>query len=500
MGRDTLLCEEHISTETLSAWRDELLSAAEMRRIADHADGCPACRQRLADFEDVARALHRQVELEPDDRILAGVRIRLAERRRPRWPRIAHARAWSGLGALGSVAALLLLFIYVLNSGPGLRPPVASTATLAHTATTLATDTAQVTATAATAARSYSPSVSAQTAWGSPPDKQTFTTRIDATHFFAADGILPDGHTLLGDSLTVNGDGTLSQTGTARAGLFDAETRHFTPIGVSAREPYMPECCVTDGRFVVATDSDAFGATCGLCHLRYWSYDTETGTLRQVATGSDFEEIMGSAMSHGLLAMWTFEGIQVANLATGTITRLNIAPASLMQPIRAFSWPYLVYSIEEANGTTPIRVRDMRTGKDETLAVPGTDRTTLAIAGETLFAAVTTSDGGMTTLYQMDNILSGAGGWHTIATSAGGLGLTGEANDRLVACGAVVWDRAERRFVTLDMSQSGSGGVISFNGNYLMIGISPAAERSTDLTGSHVVVYNTDTLPVRTGP
>lgn len=65
MGCDTLTCDEHVGGETLSAWRDALLPDDEMRRIEAHAATCSACRQTLDEFEGVAQALHRQVELEP---------------------------------------------------------------------------------------------------------------------------------------------------------------------------------------------------------------------------------------------------------------------------------------------------------------------------------------------------------------------------------------------------------------------------------------------------
>ncbi len=140
MARNTLTCDEHIGGEMLSAWRDGLLPDDEMRHIAVHATTCPACRERLAGFDEVARALHRQVELEPDERVLYGVRRQIASGHRSRWLGQPHARLWSGLGALGSVAALLLLFVYVLITGPGSQlPRLAATATTSARVTTTVT-------------------------------------------------------------------------------------------------------------------------------------------------------------------------------------------------------------------------------------------------------------------------------------------------------------------------------------------------------------------------
>jgi hypothetical protein len=195
--------------------------------------------------------------------------------------------------------------------------------------------------------------------------------------------------------------------------------------------------------------------------------------------------------------LWTFKGIQVANLATHTITPLADAPTSAMQPILAFSWPYLVYATEESGGATVTRIRDMRTGLERTIAAPGSTWSPMAIAGDTLFASTTLPDNSRSTLYEMDNITSGGSRWLAIATMAGAASVTGRANDRLVALGTVVWDRAEHRFVTFQ-SSSGASGMIGFSGNYVAVGKSSTGVTNSDLTSEQVVIYNTATLPVRT--
>jgi len=132
MTGDAPTCAEQIGTETLSAWRDSLLPAAEMERIAEHSAGCAACRGHLAAFEQVARALRRQRELEPGARIRAGVLRRVAHRGRARARRSA-ARRWAltgGAGALAATVALVLLFGIVLRGlgGSTTAPPAGDAA------------------------------------------------------------------------------------------------------------------------------------------------------------------------------------------------------------------------------------------------------------------------------------------------------------------------------------------------------------------------------------
>lgn len=154
MADNTLVCDQRVSGETLSALRDDLLSPAEMDRIYTHAAQCPACQAQLAGFEAVALALRQQREIEPDGRLLESLRVRAAARTPHRRVRLhlPTRRIWRSVGALGSVAAVLLLFIYFLASGPGRvtgpltsRTPTAS-ATAATTPTAAPLDWRTVTA------------------------------------------------------------------------------------------------------------------------------------------------------------------------------------------------------------------------------------------------------------------------------------------------------------------------------------------------------------------
>lgn len=496
MSRDTLTCDEHVGGETLSAWRDALLPDDEMRRVEAHTASCPACRQTLDEFEDVARALHRQVELEPDARILAEVLLRAEARRRLRWLRLPRVRLWSGLGALGSVAALLLLFVYVFNTLPGPHPPrPAGTAPVAYTASVFA-DTSVATAipSATVAPTAFSPIVSAQTAWGAPTSTKALTIQADATHVFLGSGVMPDGRTLFGNMLPVTSDGQLAQTASAQTGLFDSVTRKFTAIGLSSLSEQPANCCMTDGRFVIASDYTEPGATCGVCHIRYWSYDSEAGTLWKVAVGSQFESIIGADVSHGLLVFSTFEGIQVANLVTHTIAPLAGAPASSSEPILAFSWPYLVYSIAQTNSAST-RIRNMQTGQERTISVPGPVGP-MAIAADALFSSVTSSDNSETTVYEMDHFDVSGARWNAIGRYPGDIGPPKAANSRIVVLSTAVWDRAERRFVTYG-PPTNPGALFSLDGTFLVAQI--PASPVDNLTAGQVALYDTTTLPVRSG-
>lgn len=123
MESPTLGCARNISTATLSAWRDADLPADQMQTLAAHTPTCAACQARLADYDAIARALVGQRELDPADRVMAGVRARAR-----RGPRLSRGQVWGGVGALGAAAALLLLFVYVFGPTLGNRVPRLNTA------------------------------------------------------------------------------------------------------------------------------------------------------------------------------------------------------------------------------------------------------------------------------------------------------------------------------------------------------------------------------------
>lgn len=102
-------CGLGLTAATLSAWRDNALSAAEAERVRAHVAGCDACRGRLAEYDSISRALHARWIPEPDERLWLAMRAGMAARpagRRPLSLTPNPKRTWRSLAA---VAAMLLL-------------------------------------------------------------------------------------------------------------------------------------------------------------------------------------------------------------------------------------------------------------------------------------------------------------------------------------------------------------------------------------------------------
>ncbi len=491
-------CPGGVTRETLSGWRDALLSAEDARRLGEHISACGPCQATLARFDAVAGALLRQRELEPGDRIVRGVMSRLARRSR-RSGRAPVGRLMRGAGTLGTVAALVALFIIVLHTGPGLNGGPAQRMT--PTLTQAGTPSPSPSATATTAE-----AVTIAQAWGADAARNAVTTQIDATHVFEASALTRDGSTLLGSEIALSG-GTPT---TASAGMLSIASRQFTSIGVSGLGWYPPTSFASDGRYVVTEDSAAPGATCGVCHVRFWAYDLATRHLWQVAVGSDYQGgILAVWFDHGLLLMNTYEGPRVANLATHTVTPLTGVPAS--GQILAFTWPYVVYNspVDGATSAITVRARDLVTNTDVALpylaslysTASSVSLVNLAITGDTLFYSVTPSspaaDTNMNTLYEVDHFLAPGTQAHRLATfDSNSLGELKAANQRLVLLMGGAWDRVQQRFVAFGTgSDSGGPGRVdaALAGNYLAI------FRSTGTQGipvaEQVSIYDTTRLP-----
>jgi hypothetical protein len=465
MAGDTTTCAERIAGETLSAWRDDLLSSDEIARLRAHTPGCAACQARLADFDAVAAALLRQRELEPSERIVEGVRRPVARRRPVRLIPRGNKRLWAGLGALGSVAAVVLLFVYVfsmwqggLGSGP---QPTASVKPIPSPNPTPTLGKRAVTPPpTVTPSGMFTLVATVQIAWGTNAVKQSLTMRVDATHIFWASNISPDGQSLLGYEYAVAG-GSPDLSVPAQAGVFDLASRRVTTIGVSGSVGYPPGCCIDDGRYLIATDSTQPGATCGLCHTRYWSYDMQTGALWQVAVGAQYQLINTAYLDHGLLVFGSGDGIEVADLAARRIAPVAGAPSDAT--LLHYSWPYVVYSEQTGASQPPVSVRDLSTGAVTTLpqqvaALSGS----MALRGDTLFISVMSEDNQVTTLYEVDHFLSSGAQPRQLGRYLGVASVT-SANDRLVSLGTVLYDRLEGLFVSLgpDSGQGGPGAALA---------------------------------------
>ncbi len=497
MARDTLDCAANIGDEMLSGWRDFPPSPAEAARIHEHVVACLACQRRLADFELVASALLRQREIEPDERILTAVRQR-ASRAGARSHHGVSRRIWSGLGALAASAAVVVLFVYVFGGIAG-HPNPAPTATTAKTPIASQTFAPSPTLPSAPA---LAPVVDAQTAWGAHA-AATFSTRLDATHVFEVGGITPDGKDVLGYRITLPGSGQIAPGAPAEAGFVNISTRQFTPIGLTDWALYSYGCCVADGHFLLMVQDVTPQATCSLCDLAYWSYDINTGQKYLIAKGTDFQTVEDTFLSHGLFVMWTGEGFKVADLATHAITAVPSMPASARPS--AFSWPYLLYTVTMGNNVpSQTRVRDLSTGRD--IALPQVDGDsvsdgTVLMLGDTLFVeesqpalpSTPTGSTGPSTLYQLDAFMNSDATLKAVATYKDTFGMS-SANARLIIVSShqnsLVWDRAERRFVSL-------GSPYELAGNYLIGNTSGTAGNGS--VPATVSIYNTATLPILIG-
>lgn len=492
---DLLACLDGVTDETLSALRDELLPAAEAARLRTHAATCPACQARLAQYDDLRRALLDQPELEPGERIVAGVRERLGARpaRRLALLRgVTHApRRWGGLGALAAAAAVLLLFVYVLGTHPGRQ--LASGKATPSAAATMTPDPSP------SATPPLSPVTDVATAWGSHAALATLTP-TDGTRYFITTAITPDGRSLLGQE-SPSPVGT--PIGPDLSGAFDIASRQFHALFRGAQLNPV-QCCQTDGRFVVGFDYDQPGATGGVFHRRYWAYDLTTARMREVAFGGTYQGITDTYLSSGVLLLVTGIGVEAASLATGSIAKVAGLPETGAIWILSFTWPYVVYQAEQANAAPAVHIRDLTTGRNIVLhqldRFEGKETADqgAALVGNTLFYSVGTrtdvnaDTANFTTLYEMDAPLDAQSQLHMIAAFGGDLGELMGANERLVLFQGAAWDRAEGRFV--EFTQNGVGIPTALAGSYFVL------YEATSAGGpQQVTVFDTNRLSVRTG-
>jgi hypothetical protein len=143
-----LACPNGVPPEILSTWRDGLLPPDQATWIARHAPTCPACSERLRDYDAAASALAGQVIPRPGADLWPGVRAAIeretrgaAGERARRGLRLPRGMALGGIGA--GVVALLLVALFaglLIVRKPG-RPTLASTPTTTQTATVAPTAT-----------------------------------------------------------------------------------------------------------------------------------------------------------------------------------------------------------------------------------------------------------------------------------------------------------------------------------------------------------------------
>src|SRR5262249_19850514 len=155
-----------------------------------------------------------------------SVRRRAAEGRggqaglRRIFPPRPNRRLWSSLGAPGAVAGLLLLFVYVFGPVQGTAGGSQATATQGANPPSAFGKPIVTPRPTVTPSGPFTQVVSTRQAWGANAAIQSFLTQIDTTHLFWANGISPDGKSLLGYEYAISGGGP-DQSVPAQAGLLD---------------------------------------------------------------------------------------------------------------------------------------------------------------------------------------------------------------------------------------------------------------------------------------
>jgi hypothetical protein len=125
----TTHCLEGITSATLAAWRDGVLSTAEAERIAAHAPECPTCSAELATYDRLDAMLRRRQTPEPDGRLWQAVRDTMIGGRRRRHVDLRAPRLAGGLGAVAAVLLLALGLAQVLHYRAALSARTSATAT-----------------------------------------------------------------------------------------------------------------------------------------------------------------------------------------------------------------------------------------------------------------------------------------------------------------------------------------------------------------------------------
>ena len=519
-------CSQGLDSATLSALHDEALPAAELRHLREHAATCESCQTRLAGFERIQRALRRQPELEPGNRIWLAVQERATntpgERHdgfRPGLSGMFSPASLRGLAAAASILLVVGLLAAVLANAAGSH---GGTAGIAGQPTGSAKPTQPIsswvpvkptfppTATPAFPTPTLpptSPALTPEQAWGANTATLTLNTQLDATHVFFATAISPDAQYLFGYTYQMT---TSNAAPTATDGYYDIAARQFTSIGITQSATSQPECCTMDGHVLLVTIDTAPGTTCGACHLAYDAYDLDTKALWQFAKGTDYGMVGRVLDDHGLVILSTGQGIKVVDLATKQITPLQIPISNPMEvDVFAYTWPYLVYTYSVAGPTgipAPghLRAHDLSTGGDielpqtdalqESGSVPG------AIVGQTLFLSLGISndprtDPSETGLYEDDAFFS-SNSAPTLLASVNANVFVQAANARLVDLGeGIVWDRTQR-FVQL---ATGADAESPWQFNESLVGHYLVTMQPVDPSGNSqaqtVTIYDTDTLP-----
>jgi hypothetical protein len=522
-------CPLGIDDETLSAWRDHLLSPARMQQIAAHVPECPACQRRLATFARIASDLAQRPRLTPGNRIVNGVLAHIAaEEQSP----MAHTkRSWQrGIGALGVVAliaAFAVIFTLVLHGRP---------------ATSISRSTSNATSTTSTTP-TYTPIVSITQAWGANAGT-TVTPQTPSQKYFLSGDISADGSKIFGD--TVTNPPPMSGGVTSYPGTYTIATKQFTPYAIPTEKNTMGPstgCCQASASFAIITQNTEPGATCGICHTIYYSVDLASGEIRLLTDPNARNEqgIMGLTLSQDhALAQTGAGGYRLVDLHSGTFSDPLGPPMSLTDSLIDFSWPYLIYDTNGAtysiNGPSQVTARDLRTGAETVIHAPTGNSAAFArpfsthpgtplpsptpplaftgilggaITGDTFFFVSQTP--AATYLDEIDHLMAPGAPAKVIATLPnhhdGTQFAVGLASDRLVVIVTsqqhsdftysgqnLAFDRIQHRFVDMfEDNQTNGYADFSLTGEELMLTLIPS--NVTMNSSPTDIIYNIATLP-----
>ena len=469
-------CRLGISGDTLSAYRDRDLAPAEIQTVRAHIPTCAACQARLAAFDRVAQALRAERDLEPDGRIWATLHPRIIRKEHAAMnPRSIIS---GGIAAL-SVIIIVALFavIFVNHRGGG---PATATATLPPGQTT--TPPTKPTPLPTGVPGTLSGLLTASQVWGT-------TGATVNTGSLTVGGITPDGQHILGYQPSADGKnydiGWLS-VATGRFTTFDQ-----SPINGTNKPSNPPNCCTTDGRFIMGANGTSEGASTNAP----WYYDTQTGQLHPINSNEFFVVGMhdGVAYHTGLTSSLHSGTLYGLNLLTGQDT--PIVGNGAIVNVLDFAWPDFLYTTQNADQiNTTLHAHDLQTGAEATLAPLG-NVDSAAIVGDTVFAILLGNTGNH--LNEWDHVFTAGSVPKTAITLLGQYNVVSGANARVAlvrqSCVAgtsiceygTAWDRTLGKLVLLSPSTNVDMTLV---GDYFIL---------IDHTAHTVTLYNSATFPTQ---
>lgn len=483
-------CRLGVTLATLSALRDDALAEAQAQTLRAHISTCAACQARLAGFDRVGQALKLQRDLEPRPSIWADIQPQLSRKERLIMPNSRRSLISGGIAALSVLIVIALFALVLLNHRPvGTSSPIATSLPPSPTPNQTSTPPVKPTPLPTATPISLGGLPSPQEVWGAGAAPAT----VPVGNLHVA-GITADGQRILGYQPSADGKNY-------DVGWFNVASRTFTTIDQSAvigptKSNNPPDCCVTDGRFVVGANGVAEGASTNIP----WFYDTQTGQLHFI-NSNEFDVIginNGIVYHMGLSASQQQGALYALHLLTGVDTLVpGTAP---IFNVGNFAWPAFTYTSSSDGGNTyAVHVHNLQTNADVALTQLGNVGPTFAFAplvGDTLFFMQPSGANGM--LEELDHVFTPGSAPLPLTSLAGSNSGVAGANARVVLIGdsdtscqsggvpcnySLAWDRVLHKLVLLSPSANTN---VWLNGNYFAV---------EDHTTNQVTLYDSSTFP-----